>query len=78
MKVEAKLLRGYGVCMRRALVERRLITDDGGVIHIDGMVPSGSLWTGWLDTALNILYIKSVLRSIDIIGGGGPEVRREG
>nr|UEP55492.1 RNA-dependent RNA polymerase [Southern tomato virus] len=66
-EVEAKLLRGYGVCMRRALVERRLITDDGGVIHIDGMVPSGSLWTGWLDTALNILYIKSVLRSIDIL-----------
>ena len=25
---------------------------------MDGMVPSGSLWTGWLDTALNVLYIR--------------------
>ncbi|UWM23169.1 fusion protein [Mallotus japonicus virus B] len=56
---EERLLRAYGICMRRALIERLLILDSGGIIAIDGMVPSGSLWTGWLDTALNILYIKA-------------------
>ena len=29
------------------------------VFEMDGMVPSGSLWTWWLDTALNILYIRT-------------------
>ncbi|DAZ90989.1 TPA_asm: fusion protein [Amaranthus tuberculatus amalgavirus 1] len=56
---EERLLKAYGVMMRRALVERVVVTDNGGVFMIDGMVPSGSLWTGWLDTALNILYVQS-------------------
>nr|AWH55632.1 fusion protein [Rubber dandelion latent virus 2] len=56
---ERRLLEGYRLMMRRALVERLVIMDDGGVFGIDGMVPSGSLWTGWLDTALNILYIRA-------------------
>nr|WEQ50384.1 ORF1+2P [Lily amalgavirus 2] len=59
---EERLLRAYGIMLRRALVERPLVTDEGGAFFIDGMVPSGSLWTGWLDTALNILYITSVCR----------------
>lgn len=61
---EERLLHGYGVCMRRALIERLIILDDGAVFSIDGMVPSGSLWTGWLDTALNILYLTAVLREL--------------
>ncbi|DAZ91041.1 TPA_asm: fusion protein [Papaver bracteatum amalgavirus 1] len=64
---ERSLLRAYGLMLRRALVERILITDDGGIIAIDGMVPSGSLWTGWLDTALNALYINGVLRYLGIL-----------
>lgn len=56
---EERLLEAYGLMMRRALVERMVVLDDGGVFEIDGMVPSGSLWTGWLDTALNILYIRA-------------------
>nr|WKW35499.1 putative RNA-dependent RNA polymerase [Salvia hispanica RNA virus 1] len=58
---EARLLEAHGIMLRRALVERPFITDDGGIFTIEGMVPSGSLWTGWLDTALNTLYIKAVL-----------------
>lgn len=38
------------------------MTDNGGVFTIDGMVPSGSLWTGWLDTEPNILYIRAACR----------------
>jgi hypothetical protein len=64
---EIRLLEAYGIMLRRALLERFFITDDGGCFHIDGMVPSGSLWTGWLDTALNILYLRSVLRKLAIL-----------
>nr|UYD62340.1 fusion protein [Cannabis sativa amalgavirus 1] len=58
---ERLLLEGYGVMLRRSLIERLFVMDDQGVFGIDGMVPSGSLWTGWLDTALNILYLRAVL-----------------
>ncbi|DAZ91043.1 TPA_asm: fusion protein [Phelipanche aegyptiaca amalgavirus 1] len=58
---EERLLDGYRIMMERALINRPFITDDGGVFTIEGMVPSGSLWTGWLDTALNALYIEAVL-----------------
>ncbi|DAZ91047.1 TPA_asm: fusion protein [Phalaenopsis equestris amalgavirus 2] len=58
---EERLLRAYAICMRRALVQRHFITDAGMVIEMDGMVPSGTLWTGFIDTALNILYISSAL-----------------
>ncbi|DAZ90991.1 TPA_asm: fusion protein [Amaranthus tuberculatus amalgavirus 2] len=61
---EAKLLEAYGIVLRRALIDRVLITDTGGVFSIDGMVPSGSLWTGFLDTMLNILYVTDVVREI--------------
>ncbi|DAB41671.1 ORF1+2p [Phalaenopsis equestris amalgavirus 1] len=61
---EERLLLGYRIMLNRALIERCFVTDDGGVFHIDGMVPSGSLWTGWLDTALNILYIGAALRHV--------------
>ncbi|DAZ91055.1 TPA_asm: fusion protein [Swertia japonica amalgavirus 1] len=63
---EKRLLEAYGICMRRALVDRCFVTDDGGVIQMEGMVPSGSLWTGFLDTALNILYIDDVLLELGI------------
>ncbi|DAZ90985.1 TPA_asm: fusion protein [Acer pseudosieboldianum amalgavirus 1] len=63
---EEKLLEGYRIMLRRALVERCFVTDDGGVFRIDGMVPSGSLWTGWVDTALNILYLRAVLTELGI------------
>ncbi|DAZ91005.1 TPA_asm: fusion protein [Epipogium roseum amalgavirus 1] len=58
---EIKLLEAYKICMVRALVDRAFITDTGGVFFMDGMVPSGSLWTGLLDTSLNILYMTSAL-----------------
>ncbi|DAZ91003.1 TPA_asm: fusion protein [Epimedium pseudowushanense amalgavirus 1] len=61
-KREERLLEAYGIMMRRALIFRLLITDNGGIMHMDGMVPSGSLWTGWIDTALNILYLKAACR----------------
>lgn len=58
---EERLLFGHRLMLERSLIERPFITDDGGVFSISGMVPSGSLWTGWLDTALNILYIGAAL-----------------
>lgn len=57
---ERRLLKAYEILLRRALIERVVITDGGGAFMLDGMVPSGSLWTSWVDTALNILYIKAV------------------
>lgn len=62
---EERLLAAYRGMMRRCLIERVLIMDDGSYFTIDGMVPSGSLWTGICDTALNILYITAALRSLD-------------
>ncbi|KAK6930550.1 Yif1 family [Dillenia turbinata] len=46
---------------RDTLIERVFMTDDGGVFSFDGMVPSGSPWTCFLDTVLNILYMKAAL-----------------
>ncbi|DAZ91007.1 TPA_asm: fusion protein [Ferula assa-foetida amalgavirus 1] len=63
---ERRLLDAYLIMMRRALIERPVVMDGGGVFTIDGMVPSGSLWTGWLDTALNILYIKAACTYLGI------------
>nr|DAB41733.1 TPA_exp: ORF1+2p [Gevuina avellana amalgavirus 1] len=63
---EKRLLEAYGIMLRRALVERVIVMDEGGVFTIDGMVPSGSLWTGWIDTALNILYILAACREIGV------------
>jgi hypothetical protein len=60
-EIEESFLKGYKIMLHRALIERAFITDDGGVFSVDGMVPSGSLWTGWLDTALNILYLRAAL-----------------
>lgn len=64
---ERRFLEGYCVMLRRSLLDRPFITDDGGAFTIHGMVPSGSLWTGWLDTALNILYIRASLRHVGIM-----------
>ncbi|DAZ91025.1 TPA_asm: fusion protein [Myosoton aquaticum amalgavirus 2] len=64
---ERRLLEGYHIMLRRSLLERSFLTDDGGVFSINGMVPSGSLWTGWLDTALNILYIRAVLAYVNVL-----------
>lgn len=61
---EARLLSAYKRMMVICLVERVLILDNGALITVDGMVPSGSLWTGVCDTALNILYITAALRSL--------------
>ncbi|DAZ91009.1 TPA_asm: fusion protein [Guizotia abyssinica amalgavirus 1] len=66
---ERRLLEAYGVMLRRALVDRLIVMDEGGVFGIEGMVPSGSLWTGWLDTALNILYLNVAC----VEAGFGPE-----
>ncbi|ULN99171.1 RNA dependent RNA polymerase RdRp [Pterostylis amalgavirus 2] len=63
---EERLLLGYKIMMQRALVERSFVMDEGGAFSIEGMVPSGSLWTGWVDTALNILYIKAACFDIGI------------
>ncbi|DAZ91059.1 TPA_asm: fusion protein [Spinacia oleracea amalgavirus 2] len=63
---ERRFLEGHRIMLRRALLDRPFVTDDGGVFMIEGMVPSGSLWTGWLDTALNILYIRAALGRIGI------------
>nr|DAB41729.1 TPA_exp: ORF1+2p [Secale cereale amalgavirus 1] len=63
---ERRLLRAYKLMMRAALVDRLLVLDDGTVFGIEGMVPSGSLWTGWVDTALNILYLKAACLEINI------------
>ncbi|DAZ91023.1 TPA_asm: fusion protein [Myosoton aquaticum amalgavirus 1] len=64
---EERLMEGYHIMLRRSLLERVFLTDDGGIFSINGMVPSGSLWTGWLDTALNILYIRAVLVHINVL-----------
>nr|WKV32512.1 RNA-dependent RNA polymerase [Crown imperial amalgavirus] len=71
---EVSFLKGYGVMLRRSLIERLFVTDDGGIFGIEGMVPSGSLWTGWLDTALNILYLKAALIRVGIpLGRASPK-----
>nr|BBH51573.1 fusion protein [Blueberry latent virus]BBI01012.1 fusion protein [Blueberry latent virus] len=63
---EEKLLGAYRRAMENALLHRVLMTDDGGVLTVDGMVPSGSLWTGIIGTGLNILYIGYALSDIGI------------
>lgn len=64
---ERRLLDAYAICMRHALIDRPVLLDGGGVFLVDGMVPSGSLWTGWLDTALNILYIRAACAEIGVL-----------
>ncbi|DAZ91051.1 TPA_asm: fusion protein [Rhyncholacis penicillata amalgavirus 1] len=54
---EERLLRGYHITLRRSLCEWFFVGDQGGIVRPEGMVPSGSLWTGFVDTALNGLYI---------------------
>ncbi|DAZ90983.1 TPA_asm: fusion protein [Alloteropsis angusta amalgavirus 1] len=61
---ERRLLAAYRKMMERALVDRVMVLDDGSCFTLDGMVPSGSLWTGICDTALNILYITVALREL--------------
>lgn len=61
---ERRLLKGYRQMMENALVHRVMVLDDGSFFTLEGMVPSGSLWTGICDTALNILYITSALRTL--------------
>lgn len=61
---EERLLAAYKRMMQRCLVDRVLMMDNGAYFTIDGMVPSGSLWTGICDTALNIMYITAALRSL--------------
>lgn len=68
-----RLLEAYHVSNKHALIDRPMFLDGDGVFCIDGMVPSGSLWTGWVDTALNILYIKAVCVEIGV-GFDGVEV----
>ncbi|QED42799.1 ORF1 [Camellia totivirus A] len=63
---EERLLSAYKQAMRRALVHRILVTDDGGIFSVDGMIPSGSLWTGVIGTGLNILYIHQALADIGL------------
>lgn len=63
---EIRLLEAYEHMMTAALVHRPIVLDNGTVFKIEGMVPSGSLWTGWIDTALNILYLKAACLSLDI------------
>lgn len=63
---EVRLLAGYKVCMRRALVDRLFILDSGSIFSVRGMVPSGSLWTGWIDTGLNALYLTHVFQDLGI------------
>ncbi|DAZ90999.1 TPA_asm: fusion protein [Chionochloa macra amalgavirus 1] len=63
---EKRLLKAYKIMMKSALVDRVIVLDSDGALHIDGMVPSGSLWTGFIDTALNILYIKSACTVLGI------------
>ncbi|DAZ90987.1 TPA_asm: fusion protein [Alloteropsis semialata amalgavirus 1] len=58
---ERRLLNGYKRMMENALIFRVMVLDNGGYFTLDGMVPSGSLWTGVCDTALNIMYITSAL-----------------
>ncbi|DAB41687.1 TPA_inf: ORF1+2p [Festuca pratensis amalgavirus 2] len=61
---ERRLLAGYRKMMENALVHRVMMLDDGSFFTLEGMVPSGSLWTGICDTALNIMYITSALRKL--------------
>nr|DBA07023.1 TPA_asm: RNA-dependent RNA polymerase [Allium cepa amalgavirus 2] len=61
---ERLFLLAYKTMMQRCLIERFFVTDCGGVFKVEGMVPSGSLWTGWVDTALNILYLNAALLSL--------------
>lgn len=63
---EERLLNAYKLMLRRALVDRVVVLDNGTCFKVDGMVPSGSLWTGWLDTALNILYLTHAFQSVGI------------
>lgn len=59
-----RLLGAYKKMMENALVHRVMMLDDGCFFTLDGMVPSGSLWTGICDTALNIMYITTALRRL--------------
>lgn len=61
---EERLLAGYKIMMQNALVNRVMVLDNGSYFTLEGMVPSGSLWTGICDTALNIMYITVALREL--------------
>nr|ULN99164.1 RNA dependent RNA polymerase RdRp [Pterostylis amalgavirus 1] len=63
---ERRLLDAYRFMLRRSLLVKLLMMDDGGCFQFDGMIPSGSLWTGVLGTGLNILYITCALRSMGV------------
>nr|DAZ87287.1 TPA_asm: fusion protein [Arceuthobium sichuanense virus 4] len=65
-KRERRIWNFYRLILRRALVERLLLTDDGAIIDIDGMLPSGSLWTGIFGTGLNIYYIRLALLHVGV------------
>lgn len=66
---ERRLMGGYRKMMENALVDAVIVMDNGMSFEYDGMIPSGSLWTGMLGTALNILYITAVVRSMGIPDG---------
>lgn len=61
---EVRLLEAYKVIMRKSLVEKLIILDDGTCLQLRGMVPSGSIWTSDIDTALNQLYLYYALDKI--------------
>ncbi|ARO49645.1 fusion protein [Zostera marina amalgavirus 1] len=63
---ERRLLSAYKYMMRKALIDKVIMLDDGCAFTYDGMIPSGSLWTGLLGTALNILYINAAVRRLGI------------
>ncbi|ULN99161.1 RNA dependent RNA polymerase RdRp [Pterostylis amalgavirus 1] len=63
---ERRLLDAYRSMLRRSLLVKLLMMDDGGCFQFDGMIPSGSLWTGVLGTGLNILYITCALQSMGV------------
>ncbi|DAZ91017.1 TPA_asm: fusion protein [Gloriosa superba amalgavirus 1] len=66
---EERLLLAYKHMMKRALLSKYLMLDDGCCFNLKGMIPSGSLWTGVVGTALNNLYITAACRSIPIKEG---------
>ncbi|ARO49647.1 fusion protein [Zostera marina amalgavirus 2] len=65
-KRQRRLLSAYKYMLENALIHKVIMLDDGCAFEYEGMIPSGSLWTGILGTAMNILYITAACESCGV------------
>jgi len=65
---EYRIVAGFRQAILNGLVFKWFVTEGGGVWRFVDGVPSGSLWTSFLDTFLNTLYVRDALLASGIDG----------